>query len=82
MRLKRVRELIGTDSIKEHVLPERDDRHRAEQAYDFANTLRLRRNDAAHTRPRYDFEHLGETEEYLVSAGRHLPGLWSLTRDA
>jgi hypothetical protein len=79
-RVKRVRDFIRTDALKA-VLPERDDRRRAEAAYDFADQLRLRRNDAAHTRPTHDFVHLGETEEYLVSAGRHLPGLWSLTRE-
>ena len=58
--------------------PDRDDRRRSGAAYDFADLLRLRRNEAAHTRPAYDFEHPGETEEFLVSAGRHLPGIWSL----
>lgn len=76
-RLKRVRDFVRSEAVK-HVLPNRDDRRRAEAAYDFADTLRLRRNEAAHTRPAYDFEHAAETEEFLVSAGRHLPALWSL----
>ncbi|MDB4963950.1 MAG: hypothetical protein JWP01_3949 [Myxococcales bacterium] len=62
------------------VLPTTDERTAAERAYDFADTLRLRRNDAAHTTPRFDFAHRGETEEFLISAGRHLPALWSLAR--
>jgi hypothetical protein len=50
----------------------------AENAYMFADTLRLRRNEASHLQPTHDFDHTGETEEFLVSAGRHLPGLWSV----
>jgi hypothetical protein len=45
-------------------------------AYDFADTLRQRRNEASHLQPLHDFDHGGETEEFLVSAGRHLTGLW------
>lgn len=78
VRLKRIRELFRTEDKIKHLFPERDDRRRAEAAYDFADVLRLRRNEAAHTRPAYDFEHVGEVEEFLVSAGRHLPALWSL----
>jgi hypothetical protein len=48
----------------------------AADAYDFANQLRLRRNDASHINPLNDFTHRGETEEFLVSAGRHLRGIW------
>lgn len=76
-RIKRVRGLLRDDKIK-LVLPERDDRRRAESAYDFADVLRMRRNEAAHTRPEFDFDDRAETEEFLVSAARHLPGLWSL----
>lgn len=47
-------------------------------AYDFADQLRQRRNDASHTSPRYDFEDREEAEEFLVSAGRHLPNLWRM----
>ena len=78
VRLKRIRELFRTEEKIKHVFPDRDHRRRAEAAYDFADVLRLRRNEAAHTRPAYDFEHAGEVEEFLVSAGRHLPALWSL----
>lgn len=62
-------------------LPSSDERTTAERAYDFADTLRDRRNEAAHTTPRYDFSHREETTEFLISASRHLPGLWLLMRD-
>lgn len=78
-RIDRIKELINdTDKVKV-VLSTSDARTAALAAYDFADTLRLRRNEAAHTRPAYDFDHEGETEEFLVSAARHLPALWSLT---
>ena len=77
-RIERIKELINdTDKVKP-VLPTTDSRTAALAAYDFADTLRLRRNEAAHTRPAYDFDHGGESEEFLVSAARHLPALWSL----
>ena len=50
-------------------------------AYDFANALRARRNEASHLLPLHDFDHTGETEEFLVSAGRHLRALWSVALD-
>ena len=59
-------------------MPERDDRFAVHAAYQFADALRRRRNDAAHTTPTYGFDDRQETEELLVSAGRHLPNLWSL----
>jgi hypothetical protein len=59
---------------------ERDERYAVEAAYDFADQLRRRRNDAAHTSSRYDFEDREEAEEFLVSAGRHLPNLWRMAR--
>lgn len=71
-----IREKKGRDRI-----PSTDDRTAAERAYEFANSLRDRRNEAAHTTPRYDFTHRAETTEFLISAGRHLPGLWLLMRD-
>ncbi|HEY1690933.1 MAG TPA: hypothetical protein VGG39_02155 [Polyangiaceae bacterium] len=49
-------------------------------AYDFADQLRQRRNDASHTMPRYDFSDREEAEEFLISAGRHLPSLWRMHR--
>lgn len=48
----------------------------AENAYMFADALRIRRNEASHLMPVHDFTHAGETEEFLVSDGRHLEGLW------
>ncbi len=47
----------------------------AHAAYDFANTLRERRNDAAHTTPTFGFDDGAEIEELIISAARHLPGL-------
>ncbi|MEO8875207.1 MAG: hypothetical protein ABI461_06460 [Polyangiaceae bacterium] len=44
----------------------------------FAQLLRTRRNDAAHTSPTYGFDDRAETEEFIVSAHRHLPALWLL----
>ncbi len=58
--------------------PERDHRAAVHAAYDFAHQLRRRRNDASHTTPRYGFEDREEIEEFLVSAERHFPALWSL----
>lgn len=51
----------------------------ADNAYVFADTLRMRRNEASHLLPLHDFDHEGETEEFLVSAGWHLPGLWAVS---
>jgi hypothetical protein len=50
----------------------------ADAACDFADQLRRRRNDGAHTTPTYGFEDREEAEEFLVSAGRHLPHLWRM----
>jgi hypothetical protein len=47
-------------------------------AYEFADQLRRRRNDASHTAPTYGFEDREEVEELIISAGRHLPDLWRL----
>jgi hypothetical protein len=52
---------------------------RVRRAYDFAEELRRRRNDASHTRPRYCFDDHDEVEELFASAARHLPLVWSLT---
>jgi hypothetical protein len=57
---------------------ERDDRFAAHRAYDFADDLRRRRNDASHTDPRYGFVDRQEVEEFIVSSGRNLPPLWSM----
>jgi hypothetical protein len=60
--------------------PERDDRFAVARAYQFADDLRRRRNDASHTTPRYGFDDLAEAQEFLVSAGRQLPLIWFLAR--
>ncbi len=57
---------------------ERDRRFAVHAAFAFADQLRRRRNDASHTTPRFGFEDREEIEELLVSAGRHLPALWSI----
>lgn len=78
-RIKRIKDLLGTEKAK-GLLPHPDARTAAECAYDFAEALRQRRNDAAHTKPAFDFEQSEEAEEFLISAGRHLPALWSLAQ--
>lgn len=47
-------------------------------ALDFADLLRERRNEAAHPRPTLPFDDAAEVEEFLISAARHLPGLYLL----
>lgn len=74
-RIARVRDQIDTLQPGRDRIDERTATH---QAFVFADQLRRRRNDAAHTRPRFGFEDRGEVEELIVSAGRHLPALWSL----
>jgi hypothetical protein len=54
----------------------KDDRAAVHAACEFANQLRRRRNDAAHTQPTYGFEDREEVEELVISAGWHLPNLW------
>ena len=82
VRLREVRAAINS------VLPgpppprNRDTRNSVHDAYDFAETLRRRRNDAMHTTPTYAFNDRSEAEELLVSAGRHFPNLWLLARRA
>jgi hypothetical protein len=76
-RIRRIKALIANPAVN-IVLKTPDERTASAAAYDFADVLRLRRNEAAHTRPKHDFEHAGETEEFLTSAGRHLPALWAL----
>lgn len=55
-----------------------EQRYAAHAACDFADQLRRRRNDASHAAPTYGFGDREEIEEFLVSAGRHLPNLWRL----
>jgi hypothetical protein len=76
-RLRRIRAFLVDDAKLKMIVLERDDRARIRDAYDFADRLRLRRNDAAHTKPLIDFDQ-PETEEFIVSAGQHLAGLWML----
>ncbi len=76
-RIRRIKALIASPAVNV-ILKTPDERTASAAAYDFADVLRMRRNEAAHTRPKHDFEHVGETEEFLTSAGRHLPALWAL----
>lgn len=57
-----------------------DERGAAVAVVDYANALRLRRNDASHTTPKFPFDDLEEIEELIVSAGRHLPTLWAISK--
>jgi hypothetical protein len=59
-------------------LLDREHQFAADAACDFADQLRRRRNDGVHTTPTYGFEDREEAEEFLVSAGRHLPHLWRM----
>ena len=57
----------------------KDDVRMATAAIDFADDLRVRRNDGSHTTPRWPFDGSAEVEELILSAVRHLPALWLLT---
>lgn len=75
--------ITAIKAVIDQVMPnatvqEKEERFAVHSAYDFADQLRRRRNDAAHTTPKYDFEDREEAEEFLVSAGRHLPNLWRM----
>lgn len=77
------RRIAAVKSVIDVIAPgnkpeEKDRRFAAHAAFEFADQLRRRRNDASHTTPTYAFDDREETEEFLVSAGRHLPALWSL----
>lgn len=76
-RVKRIKALLASPQANT-ILPGSDARVAARAAYEFADHLRQRRNEAAHTTPIFDFDHTEETEEFLVSAGHHLFALWSL----
>jgi hypothetical protein len=76
-RIARVRRIVDTH-LPGGTVPERDDRFAVHRALNFADDLRRRRNDAAHTRPRFGFTDRAEVEELLVSASRNLPVLWIL----
>jgi hypothetical protein len=77
--------IAAVEAVIDAVMPaatlaEKEERFAVHAAYDFADQLRRRRNDAAHTAPKYDFEDREEAEEFLVSAGRHLPNVWRMQR--
>jgi hypothetical protein len=77
--------IAAIETVIDQLMPnttiqEREERFAVHAAYDFADQLRRRRNDAAHTTPKYDFEDREEAEEFLVSAGRHLPNVWRMAR--
>jgi hypothetical protein len=76
-RISRIRTDVA-EKLPQSTPAQQDHRYAVLQAYVFADQLRRRRNDAAHTRPKYGFDDVEEIEEFLVSAGRHLPKLWSL----
>lgn len=76
--MKAGKRLAAVKSSIEAVLQEREARFAAHAACDFADALRRRRNDAAHTTPVFAFDDPAEVEELLISAARHLPALWSL----
>jgi hypothetical protein len=71
-RIAAVRKAIPT------LMPDLEERGRADAAWDFADRLRERRNNGSHPRSYPDFSDLSEVHELLLSAGRHLPGLWSV----
>lgn len=71
-RVGKLKRLLGKLDLR----PE--ERRLREAAIDFADHLRLRRNDGAHTTPQWPFDQVGEVEELLVSAGRHLPHLLAI----
>ena len=77
IRIKEVKAVID-ESMPGTTAQERDDRYAVHGAYDFANELRRRRNDASHTAPTYGFEDRAEAEQLLVSSGHHLPNLWRM----
>lgn len=58
--------------------PMQEARSAASRACDFADELRVRRNDASHPVARFPFDDRQEVEELLVSAARFLPGLWAV----
>jgi hypothetical protein len=72
-RIEAIRALVPS------VAADKDERFGVLHALDFADRLRERRNDGSHTSPRFPFDDIGEVEELMTSAGRHLPALWRLT---
>lgn len=77
MKGRAVRALVP-DAFPGKLPAEVSARFAAVAAWDFADRLRDRRNEGAHPGGQYDFTDLTECHEYLLSAGRHLPALWSI----
>lgn len=83
MEQSAARRIASLRAVVDQVMPgtksqDRDNRFAAIRALEYCDLLRRRRNDAAHTRPTFDFTDREEAEEYFVSAARHLPNLWRL----
>jgi hypothetical protein len=74
VRIDMLRKVLDRLALTEEQL------RRARSAVDFAEHLRTRRNDGAHPKPTYPLDDRSEIEELIISAGRHLPALWGLTR--
>jgi hypothetical protein len=60
------------------LLPDAEKCASATLAWDFGDILRRRRNTASHPQAVPDFTDVAEIHELLVSAGHHLPALWSV----
>jgi hypothetical protein len=78
LELNSAKLLVKVKAQVKNVLLDREQQFAADAACDFADQLRRRRNDAAHTAPTYGFEDREEAEEFVVSAGRHMPHLWRM----
>jgi len=76
-RIAEIRRVI-IGPLPEKTGPQKERKGALVAAYDFADHLRRRRNDGAHTTPRHGLEDRAEIEEFLISAGRHIPTVWSL----
>lgn len=71
-KIARVKDVIPT------LLTDLEARGTATAAWDFADRLRERRNHASHANTYPRFDDLSEVHEFMLSAGRNLPGLWSV----
>jgi len=63
-------------ALESAVAVDKEARWRAIVAFNFADGLRGRRNDASHPVQAHAFTDLTEAEEALVSAGRNMPAIW------
>jgi hypothetical protein len=72
-------QIVDVKAIPPALFADLEERGRALAAWDFADRRRDRRNQGSHPGEYPDFSDGGEVHEYLLSAGRHLPGLWSVT---